>query len=69
MKTIIILSTLFLVFMSAGCGKRTVYDSLRYHQEMDCQKLYGADQDECYKRSGMSYDEYQKKLKERPTEK
>ncbi len=48
----------------SNCTKRTVYDSLRYGQEMECQKLYGADQQECLKRTGMSYDEYQKQLKE-----
>jgi hypothetical protein len=69
MKTVIILSSLLSVLMSAGCARQTGYDMLRYQQEMDCQKMYGADQDECYKRSGMSYDEYQKQLKERPADK
>jgi hypothetical protein len=69
MKIIIVLSILFFVLISTGCARQTVYDSLRYHQEMDCQKMYGADQTECYKRSGMSYDDYQKRLKERPSDK
>lgn len=69
MKTIVVLSMLFMLSIGVGCSKRTAYDSLRYHQEVDCQKMYGADQDACYKRSGMSYDEYQKKLKERTADK
>lgn len=51
--------------ISSGCSARNVYDGIRFHQEMDCSQLQGADRDECYRRSGMSYDEYQKQLKDR----
>jgi len=61
------------------CGKQTkrqiqtvpvtvpgrYYEGLRLRQEMDCQKLQGADRAECTGKSGMSYDEYQRQLKER----
>ena len=69
MKIIILLSLLAVVLTGAGCGKRTAYDMLRSRQEIECQNLHSADQEECYKQSGMSYDEYQKKLKERPADK
>lgn len=49
---------------NACCTARTVYDSLRVQQEMECQKFPGADRDECARRSGMSYDEYQRQIKE-----
>ncbi len=48
----------------AGCAPRTVYDSFRFRQQLDCQQLRGADRDACLKRSEMSYDEYQRRLKE-----
>jgi hypothetical protein len=47
-----------------GCTSQNAYDSLRYHQELDCQKMQGADRDDCIRRSGMSYDEYQRQLNE-----
>jgi len=68
MKIIPQICSLFLLTAMSGCAKRTVYDSLRYSQEMECQKLLGADQQECLKRIGMSYDEYQKQLKEHPAQ-
>jgi hypothetical protein len=45
-----------------GCTSQNAYDSLRYHQELDCQKIQGADRDDCMRRFGMSYDEYQRQL-------
>jgi len=55
--------------MGCGCGPRNYYDGLRLRQEMDCQKLQGADRGECAGTSGMSYDEYQRQLKEREQKK
>jgi hypothetical protein len=68
MKIIALILVLLFLATISSCTKRTVYDSLRYSQEMECQKLQGADQQECLKRAGMSYDEYQKQLKEHPTQ-
>jgi hypothetical protein len=65
MKNVAGLTIMLLFLSSCGCASRNVYDGLRFHQEMDCQKLQGIDLDECVKRSGMSYDEYQRQLKER----
>jgi hypothetical protein len=65
MKTIAIISFVFAIATIPGCGTRNLYDGLRFHQEMDCQKLQGADRDECLRKSGMGYDEYQRQLKER----
>jgi hypothetical protein len=48
-----------------GCTGRTVYDSLRYNQQLRCQDLQGRDRDACLQQSDMSYDEYQRHLKER----
>ena len=65
MNSIVFASTVLLLVSFSGCGPRTIYDSLRYNQELECQKLHGDDRDECFKQSGMSYDEYQRHLKER----
>jgi hypothetical protein len=58
-------SILLFVIIGLGCGPRNAYDSLRFYQDMECQKLQGADRDECSRRVGMSYDEYERQLKER----
>jgi hypothetical protein len=68
MKNVALIFTLLLIVTISGCSARTAYDSLRYNREMECQKLQGADQSECLRRSGMSYDEYQRQLKEQPKE-
>ncbi len=49
-----------LLSVVTGCATRNVYEGLRMHQGMDCQKLHGVDQEECNRRSGMSYDEYER---------
>jgi hypothetical protein len=64
MKRIVCIAALFLI-AAGGCGARNVYDGLRFRQDLDCQKLQGADRDECNRRSGMSYDEYQRQLEQR----
>ena len=69
MKIITFITALFVIAPAFGCGPRTAYDSLRYRQDMQCQNLQGYDRDECERRSGMSYDEYQRQLKERPQDK
>lgn len=51
--------------MVHGCSARNAYESLRIYQEMNCEKLIGSDREECLRRGGMSYDEYQKHLKKR----
>lgn len=66
MKIIPLLFTLLLIATASGCGPRNVYDGLRYNRELECRKLQGRDQSECLRRSGMSYDEYQRQLKEQP---
>lgn len=65
MKAITFISAMLLIALIYGCGPRNIYDSLRFHQEMGCEKLQGADRDECSRRSGMSYDEYERQLKAR----
>jgi hypothetical protein len=69
MKTLVIITAIFITAMGYGCASRNYYDGLRLHQEMDCQRLQGADRDECARKSGMSYDEYQRQLKEREQKK
>ncbi|MEK6699703.1 MAG: hypothetical protein AABZ10_11765 [Nitrospirota bacterium] len=65
MKVIAFVSTMLFILMGYGCGPRNLYDGLRFRQEMDCEKLQGADRDECSRRSGMSHGEYERRLKER----
>jgi len=65
MKSIAFISTMLVIVTAAGCTTRNVYDTLRIQQDMQCQGLQGANRDECERQSGMSYDEYQRQLKER----
>jgi hypothetical protein len=65
MKVIAFVLTMLSIVTVPGCGARNIYDGLRFHQEMNCEKLQGADRDECLRRTGMSYDEYQRQVKER----
>ena len=58
-----------LLAIVSGCTARTAYDSLRLHQEMECQKMQGAERDECLRRSDMSYDEYQQQLNKQKQDK
>lgn len=69
MKIIAVLSVMLFVATISGCATRNIYEGLRMQQEMECQGLQGADRDECAGRSGMSYDEYQRQLKERQKDK
>jgi hypothetical protein len=64
-KVIAFVPAMLLIVMDYGCGPRNIYDSLRFYQEMGCDKLQGTERDECSRRSRMSYDEYQRQLKER----
>lgn len=65
MKRLFGIVFLLMVVAAPGCSNRALYDSLRYNQELRCQELQGSDRNECMQRSGMSYDEYQRRLKER----
>jgi hypothetical protein len=69
MKTLAVITVILIAVMGCGCASRNYYEGLRLRQEMDCQKLQGADRDECARKSGMSYDEYQRQLKEREQKK
>lgn len=61
-----IATIIFMILLVTGCTTQNAYDSLRYHQEQDCQKMQGTDRDACMRRSDMSYDEYQSQLKSLP---
>jgi hypothetical protein len=65
MRTISALAVMLAIMTASGFATRNVYDSLRFHQEMECQKLRGHDRDACFRRPGMSYDDYQRQIKER----
>ena len=68
MNIIAVIPALLVIVMTASCSTRNVYEGLRIQQDGECQKLQGIDRDECAGRSGMSYDEYQRQLKERQTD-
>jgi hypothetical protein len=57
------------IVASTGCAARDYYGMLNVQQEMNCEQRPGADRDECSRQSGMSYDEYQRLLKERQQDK
>ncbi|HWR73175.1 MAG TPA: hypothetical protein VN604_08385 [Nitrospirota bacterium] len=65
---IVFVSTMLMIVTFAGCTGN-LYEGLRMKQEMECQNLQGPERDECLKSSGMSYDEYQRKMRERDVEK
>jgi hypothetical protein len=65
MKIIAVLSVMLFVTTISGCATRNIYEGLRMQQEMECQSRPGANPEECFRRSGMSYDEYQRQLDER----
>ncbi len=54
-----------LLFAAIPACSEILYDSLRHHQEIRCQELQGSSRTECLQRSSMSYDEYQRHLRER----
>jgi hypothetical protein len=65
MKVALFLVILLTGGLGSGCGTRNVYEGLRMHQDLQCQELQGSDRNECLRRNEMSYDEYQRQLKER----
>lgn len=69
MKIVYIISMVLVIAIWTGCGPRPFYEGLRFGQEMECRKLQRSEQDECLKRSGMSYDEYERQLKKWDKEK
>lgn len=68
MRTLYLSLTIMVLFVT-GCSTQNAYDSLRYHQDLDCQKMQGADRDECMKRAGTSYNEYQRQLNQQKQDK
>jgi len=68
MKLTLALTTTVILSLAA-CTSQNAYNSLRYYQEQDCQKMEKVDRDDCIRRSGMSYDEYQQQMKKQEQEK
>jgi len=66
MKLAAVLSLTLMIAALSGCSNEVMYNSLRANQELNCSKLPRSDQDDCYRKSGASYDEYQRQLKEHP---
>ena len=62
MKSLLPLSVITLLSLTA-CTSQNAYNSLRYYQEQDCQRMEKTDRDDCMRRSGMSYDEYRQEMK------
>jgi hypothetical protein len=69
MKALSLIAAILIAVTCCGCASRNYYEGLRLRQDMDCRGLRGADGDECARKSGMSYDEYQRQLKEREQKK
>ena len=61
------LSASLLILSLAACSPQTVYEGIRSNRALECQKMQGADRAECAERPGMSYDEYQRQMKNQPT--
>ena len=58
------MTTIVLILLVTGCTTQNVYDSFRFNRELECQQMQGIDRDDCMRRTGMSYDEYQRQLKQ-----
>ena len=58
-----------LILSLTACTTENAYNSLRYYQEQDCQSMQKTDRDDCMRRSGMSYDEYQQEMKKQEKDK
>ena len=65
MRTRFSVALVILTLFCAGCTARTGYDMMRLHQDQRCLELQGADRDRCQQQNEMSYDEYERRLKER----
>jgi hypothetical protein len=65
MIAVVLAVTLSSLVTLAACSSRTGYDMLRLHQDQRCLDLQGADRDACMRQNTMTYDEYQRQLKER----
>ncbi|HEY6011102.1 MAG TPA: hypothetical protein VIX18_06480 [Nitrospirota bacterium] len=64
MKFFPALSVMLAVVSLTGCTSRGIYEGLRMQQEMECRSHPGASPEECSGMSGMSYDEYQRRLEQ-----
>lgn len=69
MTKVVIIITILVTVSSICCGTRNYYEGFRIQQEMECQKFQSPERDECERRSAVSYDEYQRQMKERDKEK
>ncbi len=58
-----------MIMSMTGCTSQNAYDSPRYQQELDCQNMQGTDRDDCIRRAGMSYAEYQRQLNKQQPQK
>lgn len=67
-ETIAFLLIVAMLGFGSGCGARGAYNVLQLHQDQRCLDLQGADQNECLRQDKMSYDEYQRQLKDREQE-
>jgi len=68
MNTIVIF-VMLLSIPCISCGARNYYEGFRIQQEMECQKFQSPERDECLRRFAVSYDEYQRQMKEREKDK
>lgn len=61
-RSIYVLIAMTVLLACTGCAE-IVYGTLQQGQSMTCHEMQStADRDECWKRSDMSYDEYQHEL-------
>jgi hypothetical protein len=62
------ITAIVLLGLLPACGSRSMYEMMRLHQDQRCLALQGSDRNACLQRNQMSYDEYQRQLKERDQE-
>ena len=61
----LILSGLLLsLLLLASCSARHFYESIQGNQKLGCANLPRSQQQECYERADVTYDDYKKETKE-----
>ena len=52
------------ILLTAGCSSRSVYESMKARNEIECRKLPPAQYDDCVKAQDTDYEQYKEQRKE-----
>jgi len=60
----ILISVIALLLLSAGCSSQQAFEGIKAKNKNDCYSLPESQQDKCLEATDISFDEYQRRLKE-----